>query len=286
MHCESCVKKIEQGVGSMKGVTSANADLLENQVTVEYYSDQTNQKNILSKLSELGYSSEKKEQTWKQALAYGLIPHIGCIGFIIASVIGATVAMSIFRPLLMNRYIFHFLILISIGFATVSSVIYLRKNKLLSIKGIKRKKGYLFTMYGITVGINLVLFFFVFPMLANLSPTGALVGVADSDLSTLNMKVDIPCPGHAPLITSELKTLPGIAFVKFSFPENFEVKYDERITTKTEMLSLEVFEEYPATILSSETAESLNKQSAPTSTCDGSCGGTGSCGKSSCGCGG
>ncbi len=134
----------------MEGVTSVNANLLENDVTIEYYPDKTNQETILSKLSEIGFSSEgeaKKPKTWKQALAYGLIPHIGCIGFIVASVIGATVAMSIFRPLLMNRYIFHILILISIGFATVSSVIYLRKNKLLSFAGIKRKKGYLATMY-------------------------------------------------------------------------------------------------------------------------------------------
>jgi len=289
MHCESCVKKIEQGVGSMDGITSVIANLLENDVTVEYYPDKSSQENILSKISELGYSSEgseKKQQTWKQALAYGLIPHIGCIGFIVASVIGATVAMSIFRPLLMNRYIFHILILISIGFATVSSVIYLRKNKLLSFAGIKRKKAYLATMYGFTVGINLVLFFFVFPMLANLSPTGALIGVADSDLSTLNMKVDIPCPGHAPLITSELKTLAGIASVTFSFPNNFEVKYDPEITPESEMLALEVFEEYKPTVLSSTEAESINKAPASTSSCDGSCGGTGSCGKPSCGCGG
>jgi len=289
MHCESCVKKIEENIGAMSGVTSITADLLENNIIVKYYSDQTSQENIISKLIELGYSSEKKKkQTFWQALAYGLIPHIGCIGFIVASVIGATVAMSIFRPLLMNRYIFHILILISIGFATVSSVVYLRKNKLLSIRGIKRKKGYLATMYGITVGINLLLFFFVFPLLANMSPTGALIGVADTDLSTLNMKVDIPCPGHAPLITSELKTLPGIASVTFSFPKNFEVKYDESITSRAEMLGLEVFEEYTPTVLSSEAAESIKSQqvATPSSSCDGSCGGTGSCGKPSCGCGG
>ena len=286
MHCETCVQKIEQGVGSMEGVTNINADLLANDVTIDYYPDKTSKETILSKLSELGYSSEKKQQTWKQAVVYGLIPHIGCIGFILASVIGATVAMSIFRPLLMNRYIFHFLILISIGFATVSSVVYLRKNKLLTIKGIKRKKGYLATMYGITVGINLLLFFFVFPMLANLNPTGALIGVADSELSTLSISVDIPCPGHAPLITSELKALSGISSVIFSFPNNFEVKYNPEITPKSEMLTLEVFDEYKPTVLSSTEAESINKAPAPSSSCDGSCGGTGSCGKPTCGCGG
>ena len=44
---------------------------------------------------------------WKSGLLYGLIPHIGCIAFIIGSILGVTVLMQFFKPLLMNRYFFH-----------------------------------------------------------------------------------------------------------------------------------------------------------------------------------
>ena len=60
----------------------------------------------------------KKPNSFWQGLLYGLIPHTGCILFIISSVLGATVLMQFFKPLLMNRYIFHALIGVSIGFLT------------------------------------------------------------------------------------------------------------------------------------------------------------------------
>ena len=83
---------------------------------------------------------EHKEKNPLMGIVYGIVPHVGCILFILAAVLGATVLMQFFRPLLMNRYIFHYLILISIGFATLSSFLYLRKNKFLSWKGIKKKR--------------------------------------------------------------------------------------------------------------------------------------------------
>ena len=161
-------------------------------------------------------------------ILYGLIPHIGCITFIIAAVLGATVLMQFFKPLLLNRYIFYYLILISIVFATLSAVLYLRKNKLLSKAGIKKKKKYLATMYGTTVGINLILFFLVFPYTATITGGVTAGDALNSDL--LSISVDIPCPGHAPLITNELNSINGVKGNEYSFPNNFDVYYDSSIT--------------------------------------------------------
>jgi len=217
-------------------------------------------------------------------IAYGIIPHLGCILFIIAAVLGATVLMQFFRPLLMNRYIFHYLILISIGFATLSSFLYLRKNKFLSWEGIKKKKGYLSIMYGSTVGINLILFILIFPFLANI--TGNVTAEEIPGASVLSISVDIPCPGHAPLISNEVKTVEGVKGSEYSFPNDFEVYYDPSITSEEEILSLEVFDEYPATLIG-EASEAREVQPRSTSSgggsCGGSCGGGGGCG---CGCGG
>lgn len=220
----------------------------------------------------------KKEYKGKNPLvgiAYGLIPHIGCILFIVAAVLGATVLMQFFRPVLMNRYIFHYLVLVSIVFATVSSLFYLHRNGLLSKEGIKHKKGYLGVMYGSTVGINLVLFFLVFPLIA-----GATDGVSLEDMTgstVFNIEVDIPCPGHAPLITNELKTVNGVKGSEYSFPNKFEVYYDDTLTSKEDILSLEVFEEYPATVLGGG-YEEVQPKFGSSESCSGGCGGTGSCG--------
>jgi len=218
-----------------------------------------------------------KKTFWK-GLSYGLIPHIGCIAFIIGSILGVTVLMQFFKPLLMNRYFFHFLMLISIGFATLSSVLYLRKHKNMNVKGIKKNKGYLTIMYGSTIGINLILFMLIFPFLANF--TGAAV-VDISGLSSFSISVDIPCPGHAPLISSELQTINGVEGSQYSFPNDFEVYYDPGLTSETEILSLSVFGEYPASVLSSDGSTQLNTPVAPSAnlgSCSGGCGGTGSCG--------
>tara|TARA_Y100000310_G_C20651084_1_gene799504 strand:- start:258 stop:1004 length:747 start_codon:yes stop_codon:yes gene_type:complete len=232
---------------------------------------------------------EKKDQEKKksamQGIVYGTIPHIGCIMFIIASILGATILMQFFKPLLMNRYIFHYLIGISIGFAALSSFFYLRKNNKLSWDGIKSKKGYLSIMFGSTIGINLILFFFIFPFIA--SVTGGVSASEITGSSILSISVDIPCPGHAPLITNELKSISGVKGSEYDFPNNFDVYYDSSITSPSKILSLDVFGEYPATVAGSgETSQvkQTTARTAPSSagSCSGGCGGAGSCG-GSCG---
>jgi copper chaperone CopZ len=338
MHCNSCAAIIEDRLSEVEGVEKAKASYADENVKVVFDDQKTSLEKIEGELGSLGYppqhlSPDKKSMSLKEGLIYGLVPHIGCIGFIVGSVLGVTVAVEFFKPLLWNPWFFHILILIALGFATISSVFYLRKNSVLSWKGVKRKKKYLATMYGATVGINLVLFIFIFPLLANLDtgsfangpgglnnttplvagPTGAVV-LADPDTTTplagnadslLTLQVEIPCPGHAPLITGELKTIEGVTGVRFNFPNYFDVAFDSSQTSKEEILALEVFEPYPAEVVSesinseeavaefqevtevSEVKEVTSTQNnAPSAdSCDGSCGGTGSCGKPSCGCG-
>ena len=231
---------------------------------------------------------EKKGGKLAQGIIYGLVPHIGCIAFIVGSVLGVTMLTEFFRPMLMNPYFFQILIAISIGFATLSSALYLRRNNMLTTAGIKHKWKYLSTMYGSTIGVNILLFLVVFPLLANVSfaqTTGNFQALADAgSLSELTLQVDIPCSGHASLITGEIKSLAGITGVKFSLPNTFEVQYDSGTVTKEQILSLGVFKSYGATIIyESAAASTQSLAQASASLCgqndEGYCNG-------SCGCGG
>lgn len=316
MHCKNCVNSIESAISSLGGVKRIKVSLMENMAFVEFDPNKISLNKIKGEVNALGYSAgdgstdyntKSRNKTFLQGVAYGIIPHIGCIAFIIGSILGVTVLMQFFKPLLMNRYFFHILILISLLFATLSSAWYLKNNGFLSFKGARRKWKYLLTMYGSTIGINLILFMVLFPLLANVSASPGASGVtgnvlvgADNNgnkisttLSTIKLKVDIPCPGHAPLISGELKTLSGVAGIQFSFPNVFDVQYDSTKTTKQDILSLEVFKTYQATVLDESSVQNsqqlgiqqVSPQTAGQGNIGGSCCGGGGCG-GGCGCGG
>ncbi|MFH1257292.1 MAG: hypothetical protein V1494_08460 [Candidatus Diapherotrites archaeon] len=206
---------------------------------------------------------EKAKLSLKEGLIYGLMPHIGCIAFIAASILGVTVAVEFFKPLLLNPFFFHFLIALSFVFATVSAALYLRKNGILSWNGVKRKKQYLSLMYGTTIGVNLFLFLFVFPLTANFdtgsfgsnvtaaASLGATAGVQSQPeaSSIITLQVEIPCSGHAALIVDELKKLEGVKGVKYISPDQFAVDCDFSKVTKEQILGLEVFKTYKAKIV-------------------------------------
>ncbi|MEM4181786.1 MAG: hypothetical protein QXX68_01370 [Candidatus Pacearchaeota archaeon] len=196
---------------------------------------------------------DKKEgKGFLAGIVYGLIPHFGCIAFIVFTVLGVTAMTTFFKPLLLNPYFFYILIGLSFVFATISAIIYLKRNEILSISGIKRKWKYLTILYGTTILTNLFLFMIIFPYATNLisnpTVTGAFVGVQGSQ-STLTIQVAIPCPGHAPLITGELNKIDGITNTEFKFPNIFTISYDSTKTSKQEILSLDVFNTYKATVL-------------------------------------
>ncbi|MDY1591389.1 MAG: cation transporter [Methanofastidiosum sp.] len=260
MHCKSCVHSIKDKVSSLKGVKSVKVNLLDNNAIIEFNSDIITLEKIQIEIENLGYSTglnskKKKSNNILKALAYGIIPHIGCIGFIVGSVLGVSLLMRFFRPLLMNRYFFYGLVAVSLGFATISVLLYLKNNELLSIKGLQRKWKYVSITYGSTVGINLTLFLIVFPMLANVSASSGGDQATVGTVEFITLKVNIPCSGHAPLISEELKSINGVQEVKYSTPNTFAVKYDSGRTTKTEILNLTVFREYPATVLNESSSE-------------------------------
>ena len=149
--------------------------------------------------------SRMDKKGFLKGILYGLAPHTFCIAFIIFTILGVTTATALLKPLLLNRYFFYILIGLSIVFATISAIIYLKKQGILSFSGIKRKWKYLSILYGTTIFVNLLFFMVIFPKVANLNlnPTPAIV--EKTNLSSITLKVDIPCSGHAPLITSELK---------------------------------------------------------------------------------
>jgi copper chaperone CopZ len=231
-------------------------------------------------------SEQKENKGLLSGIVYGLIPHTGCIAFIIASVLGVTAATELFKPLLLNPYFFYILIVLSFTFAAISSAFYLRKNGLLSSSGIRRKWKYLSTMYGSTIGVNLLLFMLIFPLLANVSTAQPVTGnlASANSLSSIRLAVDIPCSGHAPLISDELKKIDGVSSVQFSLPNVFDVKYNPSKTSKQEITSLEIFNTYKAIVLAESAAQQDVQQYNQTNqlTNGGFCGG--SCG-SSCGCG-
>jgi hypothetical protein len=222
--------------------------------------------------------SKKEGKGFWQGFFYGLVPHTGCIAFIAFTILGVTTATAFFRPLLMNRYFFHALIILSIVLATISAAVYLKKRNMLSVDGIRQKKKYLGVLYGTSVGVNLLLFIVIFPLTANM--TGAAIAV--DGMPQITLKVDIPCPGHAPLISDSLREVQGVKSVKYRFPDYFDVAYDSYETNADEMLSIDVFSPYPAVVVGQTQvpAEEVQQESyAPRGCsrcggCSGACGGT------------
>lgn len=224
---------------------------------------------------------EKKSKESKGLLSgviYGLIPHTGCIAFIAFTVLGVTTATAFLKPLLLNAYFFYILIGLSFIFATISATIYLKKNEMLSMEGIKNKWKYLSVLYGTTITVNILLFLFIFPLAANMT-SAAPTGYAITNEPQITLKVDIPCPGHAPLISEELKKLQGVSSIKFRFPNYFDVIYNPYQTSQDEILSLGVFKTYKAVIVEREEIQTAQNPIGETPIGYNGCTGcTGSCG--------
>lgn len=260
--CESCVKPIKKRLLLLNGVKDVKVNTQKNIVTVKFNPELTSLKQIKSELNKLGYLKEtdlefeKNNNSILKGILYGLIPHVGCIAFIVGSIFGVTILMNFFKPLLLSSYFFHALILMSFLFATISASIYLKQNKSLSYTGIKKKWKYLSLMFGSTIGINIILFLFIFPLVSNISFTSATTSssyLLNNDpllISLVRLEVDIPCSGHAPLISQELKTINGVKDIKYSFPNKFNIEYDVSKTNVEEILLLDIFKSYPANVIS------------------------------------
>lgn len=211
----------------------------------------------------------EKNKAYKFGLLYGLLPHTGCIAFIVFSLLGVASATFLFRSLLLNPYFFYILIGLSMVFSTISFLFYLKRKNILSshrsergseisisLTRIKKEWKYATTLYGTTILINLLLFMVIFPLATNLSAASSNLQTTGN--SGLTLQVAIPCPGHAPLITDELKKVTGVSSVKFNFPNYFDVNYDATKVTKDKILSLDVFNTYKATVVNENSSPSFN----------------------------
>ncbi len=202
-----------------------------------------------------------KEKGFLRGLLYGLTAHSFCIFFIVFTALGVSTVTTLLRPLFISRYFFHALVGMAIFFTTISAVIYLKRNKILSFEGIKQKKGYLLTLYGSTIAINLILFLVVFPIAANMRMDKGIKEATISSFRKINntvladteemitVQTDIPCSGHAYLVFVDLEDLNGIKNINFRFPNIFDISYDTQLITKEEILNVEIFQTYKTTVM-------------------------------------
>lgn len=197
-------------------------------------------------------SKSKTDQGLWTGVLYGLIPHTFCIAFALATIVGATTVTAFLKQFLLIPNLFIFLVFISLILATISSVIYLRKIDCLCLSGIKGKWRYLSMMYLLTISVNLLMFFWVVPALANVDLNKITKAndkiVANSSLTDLNLKVELPCSGHASLIMDEIKKNCSVESIKFELPNTFIIKYDPAKLSPEKVTSLEIFKTYKATV--------------------------------------
>ncbi|MEK7580032.1 MAG: hypothetical protein AAB465_00240 [Patescibacteria group bacterium] len=186
-------------------------------------------------------------------LFYALLPHSGCLLFIIFTTLGITAFSAILKSLLTNYLFFYSLIIVSLVLTTLAALIYLKRKHILSLSGLRNSWKYLATLYGTSILINLFLIYAAFPYVANLKfnyfSKNALAKTENISRSKMTIEVDIPCSGHAFLISSELKGLSGVQDVGFEAPNLFDVYYDHSKISEKNILSLDIFKSFKAKIL-------------------------------------
>jgi hypothetical protein len=62
------------------------------------------------------------------------------------------------------------------------------------------------------------------------------------------LAVDIPCPGHAPLIIGELKETDGVITARYRGPDLFDVTFDAGRVSVDEILAQSVFQSFAARV--------------------------------------
>lgn len=191
---------------------------------------------------------KKEKNGISRGILYGLLPHTFCILFIVFSVLGVTLLSSLIKPFLMGGYSFLILAVLSFSLATVSAIIYLKRNQSLSWQGAKNKWKYLSSLYISVILVNFAMIYLVFPALANtnLNKNSQQASVITANYSLLTLRVLVPCSGHAPLIIDELEKAEGVRDVKFRLPNYFDVYYDAKTINEEQVLSLEIFKEFSA----------------------------------------
>jgi len=189
--------------------------------------------------------NDKSKKGFWQGIIYGIFPHTFCILFIIFSIIGATGATLVTKNILLIPHFFSFLFIISFLFATFSALIYLKKTDCCTLVKISTKWKYLLILYTATISTNVLFIFYIFPAVANFQPQIAIA--QENQYQVINISVDIPCPGHAPLIMDEVKKDDGVIGINFEMPNNFKITIDPEKTSVGKIATMEIFKQFKLT---------------------------------------
>jgi hypothetical protein len=184
-------------------------------------------------------SQEKNEikNGLKNGIISAIVPHIGCIAFITLTLLGVSAGSVFLKKFILASWSFPVLFFLSFLLASISSLFYFKKNCC------ENKTKYISILLGSVIMVNGLLFYVVFPWVANIN--GKSSGGIVAGLSEIKLKVNIPCTGHASLIVDELK-FAGVTEVVYSDPDEFDVMYDSSKITKDSILNLAVLKDFKA----------------------------------------
>jgi hypothetical protein len=183
-----------------------------------------------------------RQQGVLSGIFYGLIPHTFCIAFVVLSLAGAVGGATLAKEFLMLPYFFLFLTILSLMSATLASFLYFKKNDCCNWRGIKKKYKYLITLYSVTIITNILVAYLIIPALTNGPDRRVEYGA--NQLTLANIEVQIPCPGHAPLIIDELGKVSGVEDVSFQAPRTFKVAYNSQETSLESIEGAEIFKTF------------------------------------------
>lgn len=182
-----------------------------------------------------------RKNLWS-GIVYGLIPHTFCIAFFVLSLIGAAGGATLAKRFLLLPHFFLFLTLISLLFATLAAFFYLKRSSCYNPKGLRKKYKYICALYATTIATNILVAYVIMPIFANGSAKP--IENVQSQLSIADIEVQIPCPGHAPLIISELEKVSGVKRISFRTPRTFEVAYNPQETSLKDIKTSEIFQTF------------------------------------------
>jgi hypothetical protein len=131
--------------------------------------------------------------------------------------------------------------------ATISIYIYLRKTCGCGKDEIKRRWKYITLVYSTTLIVNLIFFYGLIPVLANINLKKDVT--VQQELTEISLEVGIPCTGHAFLIIDEIKKCDGVNSVEFILPNIFKVQYEAEQSVLEKIKTLEIFKDFKMSIL-------------------------------------
>lgn len=174
----------------------------------------------------------------KSGLISAIIPHVGCIAFIIITLLGISAGSVFLKKFILASWSFPALVFLSFVIAGISASFYLKRNCCVN------KTKYISILLGSVLVVNGFLFYVAFPWVAN--QNGKSTELQGVSLSEMKVKVGIPCSGHASLIVDELKKS-GVTEVTYNTPDEFDIKYNQEKISKEDILGLAILKEFKTT---------------------------------------